>query len=84
MIDVEVCLGSACFVKGSHQIVTIVKKMIEENNWEEKVCIKGAFCMGKCSEKGVGVKINGENISNIGIYNAGEELEFRIKELVNG
>lgn len=84
MIDIEVCLGSACFVKGSHQIVTIVKKMIEENNWENEVCIKGAFCMGKCSEKGVGVKINGNHVSNIGIYNAGDEISILIKDLING
>ena len=83
MIDVEVCLGSACFVKGSHQIVTILKELIDINNWNDKVSVRGAFCMGACSQKGVGVKIDGESVTNVGIYNAREVLNKRLKELVD-
>ena len=82
MIDVEVCLGSACFVKGSHQIVAIVREMIEENGWTKDVNVKGAFCMDKCNEKGIGVKVDGEPVSEVGIYNVREKLEGKLRELV--
>jgi len=83
MIEVEICLGSACFVKGSQQVVTIIKELIATNHWEQQVLIKGAFCMGKCSEKGLGIKINGKAITGIGIYNAKEQLTELLGELID-
>lgn len=79
MVTVELCIGSACYVKGSNQVVTMVQDMIREKGWEDKVKIKGAFCMGMCTQ-GIGVKINGEAILGLGLHNAKNVIEKRIEE----
>lgn len=73
MVIVEICVGSSCYVKGSNQVVSLVKSMIEMNHWQEKVELKGAFCMQMCSE-GLGVKVNGKPLSKLGLHNAEQEL----------
>ncbi len=78
MVVVEICVGSSCYVKGSNQVVQIVKEMINKNNWQDLVEIKGAFCMQMCTD-GLGVKINGKPIDKLGLHNA-EEV---IKEIIS-
>ncbi len=58
-MKITVCIGSACHLKGSGQIVEQLKKLIATNQLEEKVELAGAFCMGRCSE-GVSVSVDGE------------------------
>lgn len=57
-MKITVCIGSACHLKGSGQIVEQLKQLIASNRVEEKVELSGAFCMGKCSE-GVSVSVDG-------------------------
>lgn len=58
-MDVTVCIGSSCHVKGSYRVVDQFQKLICEHKLEKSVELKGAFCMGKCSD-GVCVTVNGE------------------------
>ena len=58
-MKVTVCIGSSCHVKGSHQVVEKLKKLIEENCLNEKVQLGGTFCMGRC-QQGVSVSIDDE------------------------
>lgn len=78
MVTVEVCIGSACYVKGSNQIVTMLQELVKQNGWEEKVSIKGAFCMGMCTQ-GMGIKVNGSVLTGIGLHNAKAEIEQAIR-----
>lgn len=68
MVIIEVCIGSSCYVRGANNVVEYVNSWIEQFQWEEKVKVKGAFCMGLCSQ-GLGVKINGDAISGLGLHN---------------
>lgn len=45
---INVCIGSACHLKGSYEIINILKKLILDNDMEEKVLIKATFCLGNC------------------------------------
>ncbi len=54
---IQVCIGSACHIKGSYDVIETLKKKIEEHSLEYKVELKASFCMGKCSN-GVSVKVN--------------------------
>lgn len=58
-MKITVCIGSACHLKGSAQIVEQLKKLIATNQLEDKVELAGAFCMGRCSE-GVSISVDGE------------------------
>lgn len=62
MITIEVCVGSACYVKGSHEVINCLKDLIHKNNLQNKVQLKAAFCFGHCTDA-VCVKINEEIFS---------------------
>ena len=59
MITISVCVGSACHLKGSYEVIKKLQKLIEENNLSHRVEIKGAFCIGRCTEA-VSVTVNDE------------------------
>jgi len=47
---ITVCVGSACHLKGSHEIINYFKDAIRDANLEAKVELKGTFCMDKCTD----------------------------------
>ena len=48
MVNLSVCIGSACHIKGSYNMISMFQQMIEENQLHDKVELKGVFCMGNC------------------------------------
>ena len=58
MVNVTVCVGSTCHVKGTNQVVERFKAIIAENGLADKVSLKGTFCVGNC-QKGVSVTVDG-------------------------
>ena len=59
-MDITVCIGSSCHLKGSHDLVKIFERLIALNRLQEKIELKGSFCMGECTSNGVCVSMNGE------------------------
>ena len=55
---VQVCIGSSCHIKGSHDIVELLKAAIEKNNLQDEITLAGSFCIGKCNRVGVTVQVN--------------------------
>ena len=60
MLEVTICIGSSCHMKGARTIVSSLEKLIQEHNLQGKVHLKGSFCMGKCNIDGVSVRIGEE------------------------
>lgn len=56
---VTVCIGSSCHIKGSRQVVETLQRLISGSELDDKVEIKGAFCLGKC-QQGVSVMVDDE------------------------
>ena len=48
MIKISVCIGSSCHLKGSYEIINILKKAIERDGNSDKVSVKASFCLGNC------------------------------------
>ncbi len=71
-MDIFVCIGSSCHLKGSYQIVNLMKENLDKNGIADKVNLNGAFCFGKCSGDGVTVKIDDEIISGVNKENFSE------------
>lgn len=61
---IEICIGSACHVKGSYEVINIFKKLVKENNLEDRVELRSSFCLGRCSE-GPSVRINERDIISV-------------------
>lgn len=60
MLIVQVCVGSSCHLKGSHEIVELLQKALEEYHLEDEVVLTGSFCIGKCNRIGVTVQVDDE------------------------
>lgn len=65
MLFVQVCIGSSCHLKGSHEIVEKLKTAIKENNLEDEISLSGSFCIGKCNREGVSVQINDDIFTGV-------------------
>lgn len=79
MLDVYICVGSSCHLKGSYQIIKIFEELIKRNGLQDKVELKASFCLGRCT-KGVSVKVGDQFIDNLTPANA----EEKFKEYVLG
>ncbi len=55
---IQVCVGSSCHLKGSMDIVGLLKKAIEDNHLERDVALAGSFCTGKCNRNGVTITVD--------------------------
>lgn len=78
---VKVCVGSACYVKGSHKVINRVKELIELNNLKDKVELKAAFCLGHCTNA-VSVEIDETEIFGVDYNNVDEFFNIYIKKKV--
>ncbi len=61
-MEITICIGSSCHLKGSREIVHILEQLVKEHELEEKVQLNGSFCMGHCV-KGVCIKVDEEFFS---------------------
>lgn len=84
MVNVEICIGSACYVKGSSQVVNDLNELIKENHWEDKIAVKGSFCMKACQNHiGLGIRINGNQIEQVTAQNAKEVLSRELFKILS-
>ena len=58
-MNITVCIGSSCHLKGSRQIVETLRYLISEHKLKDRVELAGTFCMGKC-RTGVNVTVDDE------------------------
>lgn len=70
MTELKICVGSACHLKGSYEVIEIFKHLIRSENVSDKVEIKAAFCLGHCTEA-VSVSLEGK-IYSVNPDNAAE------------
>ncbi len=59
MIEVSVCIGSSCHLKGAYNVIQTFQQAIEEHKLHERVALKATFCMKQCQNKGVMVELGG-------------------------
>ncbi len=80
-MNISVCIGSSCHLKGSYDIINVFKRMIAQNQLAEKVNLSASFCLGKC-QQGVAVRIDDEIVTGVNPENAEEIFREKVmKEL---
>lgn len=47
-MKVTICIGSACHLKGSREIIKELQSLVSENGLDDKVNLNGSFCSGNC------------------------------------
>ena len=48
MLNVSICVGSACHMKGSKEVIAKLKELVAEHELQGKVLLNGSFCTGNC------------------------------------
>lgn len=64
MIRLNVCIGSACHVKGSYNVVNSFQQLIEEYELFDTVEVTSIFCLGQCTEA-VSVRIDDGKVRSV-------------------
>ena len=62
---VQICIGSSCHIKGSHDIVALMKKAVEDYALEDEIVLAGSFCIGKCNREGVTIQVDDDIYTGI-------------------
>lgn len=60
MIELRVCVGSACHIQGAYNVISTFQHLIEKYNLHENIAFEATFCMKNCSKEGVSVSVDGE------------------------
>ncbi len=81
LMDVYVCVGSSCHLRGSHEIIQIFQQKVKEGGLEDKVNLNASFCLGHCMG-GVAVKVGEEYLENVSPENAAQMFDEHIAALV--
>ena len=71
-MTILICIGSACHVRGSYEVLKQFKALIAQHQLQDKCVIKGAFCLGHCSEGGVTIKIDDQLVTGVTPESAAE------------
>jgi len=83
MMEIRVCIGSSCHLKGSYEIVELLQKAVEEHHLENEVTLAGSFCIGKCNRVGVTVQVDEDIHVGITKENFKEFLQDNILTKLN-
>lgn len=78
-MQIKVCVGSACHLKGSYDVIEELQKYIKNNNLEDDLQLKASFCLGQCT-KDVSIMID-DSLETVNKNNVIEKIEKRVKGL---
>ena len=80
-MEIYVCIGSSCHLKGSYDIINSFKKLIADHGLEEKVSLNASFCLGHC-QNGVTIKIGEQIVTGLNPQNVEQIFnDMVLKEL---
>jgi NADH-quinone oxidoreductase subunit G len=58
-VQVSVCVGTSCYVRGAQDLLHKLSRHIEQNGLEEQVSVQASFCFERC-DRGPTVTIDGQ------------------------
>lgn len=64
LMKICVCVGSSCHLKGSYDIINLMKAALEKYGLTDTVDLSAAFCLGKCTH-GVSIKVDDEIVTGV-------------------
>lgn len=80
MLNLNVCIGSSCYLKGSYNVTEAFEQIIESKNLHENIEMKAQFCMKQC-QNGVCVSI-GEQVYSVSPDTAASFFESTVLPLI--
>jgi len=65
-MEIQVCIGSGCHLKGAHFVIHRLKQLVAEQGADAQIRLKASFCQEHCTE-GVVLRIDGEIVKRVSI-----------------
>lgn len=78
MTIIYVCIGSACHIKGSYNVINTFQQLIEEYDVSSTVEVNSSFCLGHCTQA-VSVRVDDGEVQGVTGPTA---REFFIKQVL--
>lgn len=63
-VIVSLCMGSACHQFGVYGVLPVLREYLAQSGYADKVELKGAFCLGPCTE-GIVIHVGTVQITGI-------------------
>ncbi|MDD4294312.1 MAG: redox-sensing transcriptional repressor Rex [Candidatus Omnitrophica bacterium] len=79
--ELRICMGSACHQLGAFDVLQAMKNFLKQYNVENRVHLKGAFCLGHCAE-GIAVTLDDQLIKGVRIENVEEKFVNEILPVI--
>lgn len=57
-MEIKVCVGSSCHLRGSQKLVEQFREAIAKNGLQNKITLAGSFCTGMCNREGVTITVD--------------------------
>lgn len=83
MINIKICIGSSCHLKGAPIIVELLQEKIKEFNLNNKINLMGSFCSGHCNRLGVTIIVDDETCIGITKEGFNEFWKKKIEPLLD-
>ena len=83
MINIVICVGSSCYVRGSDQVAATFERLIDERGLADEVELMGAFCMDHCS-MGVSIRVGDHTYRSVKPQDAETFFDEEVMPLVQG
>ncbi|MDX9973986.1 MAG: [FeFe] hydrogenase, group A [FCB group bacterium] len=80
-VNVTVCVGTSCHVKGAQKLLSKLIRYVGDKNWGQYVDIKATFCMEAC-DRGPTVNVAGIEINHCTMDKATEVLDAEVGKLL--
>lgn len=81
MTTIQICIGSACHLKGSYIVIDSLQSLIKRDKLEKDIEIKASFCLGHCTNA-VSIKVNDSDIMSVSPDTVEEFYTNTIKEMM--
>jgi NADH-quinone oxidoreductase subunit G len=63
-IDIKVCVGTSCYLRGSYGIIQKMAALIEKQQLTDRVNLQATFCLEQC-DRGPSVVIDGQLLQGV-------------------
>lgn len=83
-MEIKICVGSSCHLRGSEEIVSLLQSAVEEYSIGDKVSLMGSFCAEKCNRVGVTIQVGDEVVTGVTPENFNEFFKDKVIKKLNG
>jgi len=71
------CMGSACHQRGVYHLLTKIQALLAEHHLENRIELKGSFCLGPCTD-GIVLEYGNRLFVNIVVDNVEQKFKEEI------